>query len=196
MRDPPRAAAPALGEGLRSQPPRWHPHCPPSMGQGAGRHPSPSFSSCPCRRGLGRASRAVYGPRGGVEQGSGRVNTAQLTQRRGCRVWGGCEGLGQAGLPDTSLARAGSAPWHLHAERPGPGHLLWGRPWSAWLCRRAPGAPVTSEAARAAPLGGDVCRASGRGMAVRPLQELCSADRDNQRCSKVKTEGFNHRLVS
>lgn len=69
--------------------------------------PSPSSSSfCPCCWGLGCASRTVYGPRTAVQQGSGRVNTAQLTQRW-VRVCGeATRGWVWVQPPDTSLGRA------------------------------------------------------------------------------------------
>lgn len=112
MRDPPGTVAPALEEGLRSQPPRRHLRCPSSTDPGHDRHPPPSSSSCPCYRGLSRASWAVYGPRTAVEQGSGRVNTVELTQRRGLSAWGVGEGL-----PNTSLGRV----WVSTLPSPCPG---------------------------------------------------------------------------
>lgn len=135
MRDPPWMVAPALGEGLRSQPPRRHLGCPPSTEPGDDRHPLPSSSSCPCYRGLSRARQAVYGPRTGVEQGSGRVNTVELTQRRGRSVWA------VRGCPTPPWAGCGAARWHLHALR--PSHLIECQPWSARLSRQVPGVPVT-----------------------------------------------------
>lgn len=140
MRDPPWTVGPALGERLRSQPPRRHLGCSPSTEPGDDRHPPPSSSSCPCHQGLGCASWAVYGPRTGVEQGSGRVNTVELTQRRGHSAWGGSEGL-----PDTSLGRVwGSMLASLcpgaQAQPPHRG-LAW--LWSAQLSRQALGVPVT-----------------------------------------------------
>lgn len=138
IRDPPWMVAPALGEGLRSQPPRRHLGCPPSTEPGDDRHPPPSSSSLPLlHQGLGRASQAVYGPRAAVEQGSGRVNTVELTQRRGRSAWA------MRGCPTPSWAGCGSAHWHLHAQAPRLSHLIECEPWSAQLSGQVLGVPVT-----------------------------------------------------
>lgn len=147
MRDPPWMVAPALGEGLRSQPPRRHLGCPPSTEAGDDRHPPPSSSSCPCHQGLSRASRAVYGPRTGVEQGSGNVNTVELTQRRGRSAWGGSEGL-----PHTSLGRVSTLTPPCPGTRAQPPHrgpalvcsALQAGPWGASDPGRPPSLPPST----------------------------------------------------
>lgn len=82
--------------------------------------PSPSSSSFRlCRWRLSCASHTVYGPHTAVQQGSGRVNTAQLTQRWG-RVHGeAATGWVWVGPPDTSPVRA----WGWAVEPPCQGDL-------------------------------------------------------------------------